>query len=170
MAHRAGKGPEGRETHRPPKASVSGMDTCTSKRLVQRWRPQRAIGSPHRGPGAPVDFLGLRKICVKPCPGMVWGEIGTPKCFLGTMETIPLLTKLRETCGGRFSTKPCFPGHLFGDKKGVRAFLGQDVGSGSQKLVPGSRIPKLCIEEPRRIHRSMPQTEPYVGSDGRTLF
>ena len=49
------------------------------------------IGNPPRGPGGPSGFSGLGEIPVKPPPGRDRGKIGTPKGFLGTIQTIPLL-------------------------------------------------------------------------------
>ena len=57
-----------------------------------RQAPWRARG--------PLGFSGLGKIPVKPFPGRVWGEIGTTKRFLGTMETIPLLKNPVKPRGG----------------------------------------------------------------------
>ena len=69
--------------------------------------PQRAIAAhkgtivnPPRGTGGPRGFSDLGKIPVKPSPGRVWGEIGTPKWFLGTIETIPLATNVGKARGG----------------------------------------------------------------------
>ena len=66
--------------------------------------------------------------------------------------------------------KVMFFGPLFGPPKGPWAFLGQGVGSGLQKWVPGSTISKLVNEKPCRTHWSMPQTEPYVASYGQVRF
>ena len=42
----------------------------------------------------------MGKTLVKPSLGRVWGEIGTPKGFLGTMETIPLAQNPGKPRGG----------------------------------------------------------------------
>ena len=63
---------------------------------LELYRPMAhkgTIGSPPRGPGGPPGFSGLGTILVKPFPGRVWGEIGTPKGSwvpCKHMQTIPL--------------------------------------------------------------------------------
>ena len=58
------------------------------------------IGNPPRGSGRPRGFSDLGEILVKPSPGRDWGKIGTPKGFLGTMETIPLAKNPGKPRGG----------------------------------------------------------------------
>ena len=58
------------------------------------------IGNPPRCPGGPRGFLDLGKIPVKPSPGRVWGEMATPKGFLGPLQTIPLAKNLGKPRGG----------------------------------------------------------------------
>ena len=58
------------------------------------------IGNPPRGPGGPLEFSGLGGIPVKPLPGRVWGEMATPKGFLGRVETIPLAKNPGKPRGG----------------------------------------------------------------------
>ena len=73
----------------------------------------KAINSSHKGAkgpqaaptgarGAHLGFSGLGEISVKPLPERVWGEIGTPKGFLGTIQTIPLAKNLGKPRGGPF--------------------------------------------------------------------
>ena len=114
------------------------------------------IGSPPKGPGGALGFSDLREILVKQFSGRVWEEIGLPKGFLGTIETITLsIAKYRgkNLVGGRSLQKIIiyFESPL-GAPKRVWAFLGQDVGSGLQKLALGAKIPKLWVENPCRIH------------------
>ena len=78
--------------------------------------------------------------------------------------------KLEKIVGYQSLHKVMFFGPLLGSKKGPRAFQGQDVGSGLQKLVLGPKISKLRIEQPCRIHQSMLQTGPYVASYGPKPF
>ena len=58
------------------------------------------IGNPPRGPGGPRGFSDLGKIPVKPLPGRVWGEMATPKGFLGPLQTIPLAKNPGKPHGG----------------------------------------------------------------------
>jgi len=58
------------------------------------------IGNPPRGPGGPTGFSDLGKIPVKPSPGRDWGELATPKGFLGTTQTIPLAKNPGKPRGG----------------------------------------------------------------------
>ena len=98
------------------------------------------IGNPPRGPGGPRGFLDLGEIPVKPLPGRGWGEMATPKGFLGGVETIPLAKNPGETSWGTNpSTKSCFPGPHFGPKKVPQAFGDPDPDLGLQKWGPGSK-------------------------------
>ena len=111
------------------------------------------------------------KILVKQFPGRVWGEIGTPKGFLGIMGIITLAKYLGKPRGGPIPPQSyVFEAPIFWPPKGPGPFLGQDVGSGLQKWGPGSKISKLGNQKPCRIHWSMPQTEPYVASYGPKPF
>ena len=113
---------------------------------------------------------GLGEILVKHFAGRVLGDMATPKGFLGTIQTIPLAKILRNLLGYQSLHRIMFSGPPFSPKKGSQAFLGQDVGPGLQKWGPGSKISKLRVEKPCRIQWSMPQTGPYVASDGQKLF
>ena len=82
----------------------------------------------------------------------------------------PLEKSWETSWGTKPSTKLCFSGPLFGPPKGSappRAYL---WGWGLQKWGPGSKISKLGNEKPCRIHRSLPQPEPYVASYGLKPF
>ena len=125
------------------------------------------IGNPPGGPGPPPGIFGLGQNLCKTSP---WEGLGGKMLhpiwrFPGYHRNHSPRKKSRETSWGTNpSTKLCFSAPLFGPQKGPRAFLGQDVGPGLQKLVLGSKISKLRIEKPCRIHRSLPQTEPCVAS------
>ena len=133
--------------------------------------PQKDNGQAHRGPRGPLGFSGLGKIPVKLFSGRVWGGIGPPKGFLGTIQTIPLAKNLGKPRGDTNpSTKLFFSAPLFGPRRGPWAFLGQEVGSGLQKWVPEPKISKLRVEKPCRTHWLFPQTEPHVASYGQIRF
>ena len=105
--------------------------------------PQRAIGRHHGGPGGPLGFSGLGKIPVKPFPGRVWGEIGTPKRFLGTMETIPLLKNPVKPRGGpNPPQKHVFQAPLLGPQRGP-GLRGPRPGPGAPKM--GSRVENIKV-------------------------
>ena len=82
------------------------------------WLAWTATGC-HGGPGGPLGFSRLGKNPVKPSPGRVWGDIGTPKRFLGAMETIPLLKNPVKPRGGpNPPQKHVFQAPMFGPKRG----------------------------------------------------
>ena len=63
----------------------------------------------HRAQEGPSFFWGLGKILVKPSPGRVSAEIGTPKGLLGTIQTIHLARNLGKPPG-----EPILPqNHVF---------------------------------------------------------
>ena len=127
------------------------------------------IGNPHKGPGGPraLRFSDLGEIPAKPSPGRVWGNIGTPKRFLGIMQTIPILKNPGKPDGGPIPPQSyIFRVPFLGSTRapglpGPRSGVG-----GSKKWCLGSKASKLGNEKPCRIHWSMPQTEPYVASYG----
>ena len=100
-------------------------------------RPQAhkgTIGNPPRGPGGPLEFSGSGEIPVKRLPGRVWGEIGTPKGFLGTMEAIPLAKNPGKPRGGPIPPQSYFFGVPFGAQKGALGLLGPRCRVGAQKM------------------------------------
>ena len=128
------------------------------------------IGNPPRGPGVPLGSSDLEEIAVKPSPGRAWPKIGTPKGFLGLYKSFPSQKIQGNLVGGRSLHKVMFFGPPFWAQKGPRPSKTQIWGCGFQKLGLGSKISKLGNEKPCRIHRSMPQTEPYVASYGPKPF
>ena len=132
-------------------------------------------------PQGPRGSPGIFEFGVNPCRTPPWEGLGgnwSTQMVPGYHANHSPRKKSRETSWGTNpSTKLCFSGPLFGPKKGPGAFLGEDVGSGLQnvgsglqKWVPGSKISKFRIEKTCRTHWSMPQTEPYVASYGQIHF
>ena len=107
--------------------------------------PQRAIGKHHGGPGGPLGFSGLGKIPVKPSPGRVWGEIGPPKRFLGTIETIPLAKNLGKPRGGPIPPQSyVFRAPFFGPKRAPGPSGPQTLTWGSKNGVRGQKY-QSCV-------------------------
>ena len=123
------------------------------------------------GAQGPPGFFGFGE---NPCKAASWEGLGgnwyTQKVPGYHTNHSPRKKSGETSWGTNPSTTLCFSGPLFGPKKGPRAFLGQDVGLGLQKCGLGPKLSKLRIEKPCRIHRSMPQTEPYVTSSGPKPF
>ena len=97
---------------------------CRPTRWVARelYRPMAhkgPIGNPPRRPGGPKGFSDLGEIPVKPSPERDWGEIGTPKGFLGTTQTIPLAKNPGKPRGGPIpSQSHVFRAPILGPKRG----------------------------------------------------
>ena len=103
------------------------------------------IGNPPRGPGGPLEFSGLGEIPVKPLPGRVWGEIGTPKGFLGTMQTIPLLKNPREPHGEPIPPQSyVFEAPFFGPQRAPGPSWAKMWGQGSKNGVRGQKY-QSCV-------------------------
>ena len=115
----------------------TGPRGWVDRELYRPMAHKGTIGHPPRAPGGLLGFPGLGKILVNQFSGRVWGEIGTPKRFLGTIQTIPLAKNPGKPCGGPIPPQNhVFRAPIFGPKKEATAFQGQDVGSGLQKWVP----------------------------------
>ena len=110
--------------------------------------PQRAIaahkgtiGNPPRGPGGPGGFSDLGKILVKPLPGRVWGEMATPKGFLGTIQTNPLAKNLGKPCGGPIPPQNyVFQAPFLGPKRDPRPSWAKMWGRGYKNWFRGQNI------------------------------
>ena len=90
------------------------------------------------GQGAPLGFSGLGKIPVNTPLGGFGGKIGTPKRFLRTMETIPLLKNYVKPRGGpNPAQKHVFQAPIFGPKRGTGPSGTQTWTWGSQNGVQG---------------------------------
>ena len=81
------------------------------------------IGRPTWGPGGPLDFSDLGEIRVKQFSGRVWGEIGPPKGFLGTIQTIPLAKNPGKPRGGPIPPQSyIFRAPFLGPKRGPEKY------------------------------------------------
>ena len=112
---------------------------------IGQWPHKGTIGNPPRGPGGPLEFSGSGEIPVKPLPGRVWGEIGTPKGFLGTIETIPLAKNLGKPRGGPIPPQSYVFRAPFWAPKGLGGLLGPRCGVGAPKM--GSRVKNIKVAE-----------------------
>ena len=101
--------------------------------VIQANGPQRDNRQPTQGPKGALGFLDLGKILVKPSPGREWGEICTPKGFLGTMETIPLAKKPRKPRGDQYLHAVMFQATLVGFQALVLGLGAPKMGSGVKK-------------------------------------
>ena len=125
--------------------------------------PQRDNRQPTQGPRGTQGIFGFGENPFKTSPWEGLGGNWYTQKFPGYHTNHSPRKKSWVTSWGTNPfTESCFSGPLFGSKKGPRAFLAQDVGSGLQKWGPGSKISKLRVEKPCRIQWSMPQMGPYV--------
>ena len=156
---------------RPHCGTSTGPRGWVDRELYRPLAHKGTMGHPPKGPGGPPGFSGLGKIPVKPFPGKVWGEIGPPKGFLGTIQTI-LPAKRPGIPHGRPipPQRNVFQAPFLGARRGPGPSWAKMWGRGSKKWDPGSKISKLRIDKPCRIHQSMPQMEPYVASYGQIRF
>ena len=98
------------------------------------------IGNPPRGPGGPRGFSDLGKIPVKPAPGGDWKEIGTPKGFLGTIQTIPLFTNPGKPRGGPIPPQSyVFRAPFLGPQRAPGPSWAKMWGRGSKNGVQGQK-------------------------------
>ena len=123
--------------------------------------------------GTPLKFWA-------PTPKMVWGHnlqhmapfgaLTGGFCMVFQPTTLIFLTLDPIFGAPTLDLGPGRPRHRRGPQKGSRTFWDPDPDLGIQKWSLGVKIPKLGNETPCRIHRSMPQTEPYVASYGPKPF
>ena len=65
---------------------LAGPPGWVDRELYRPIAHKGTMGNPPRGPRGPKGFSDLGGILVKPSPGRDWGEIGTPRGFLGTIH------------------------------------------------------------------------------------
>ena len=125
------------------------------------------IGNPPRGPGGPPGIFGFGR---NPCKTAPWEGLGgnwyTQRVPGYHANHSPLEKSQGTSWGTNPSTKLCFSGPLFGPPKGPGPFLGQDVGSGLQKLAPGSKISKLRVEKLKESTGRCLNQSHHVARDG----
>ena len=103
------------------------------------------IGRPPRGPGGSTGFSDLGKILVKPSPGRVWGEMATPKGFLGPLQTIPLAKNLGKTHGGPIPPQSyVFRTPFLGPQRAPGPSWAKMWGQGSKNGVRGQKY-QSCV-------------------------
>ena len=94
-------------------------------------------------PRGPRGFSDLGKINVKLCPGIDWGEIGTPKGFLGTVQTISLANKSRQPRGVQMPPqRSAFRAPVWAPK-GPQGLLGPRHGLAPSKMRSGAEHNKV---------------------------
>ena len=120
----------------------------------------------------------MSKILVKPLPRRVWGEIGTPKGLLGTIETIPLSRNPGKPRGGPILPQSyVFRVPFWDPKRAPRPSGHQTLTLGSKNWVRGQKyqswgIPKHAEPTgqcPKRSHMLQVMAKCVLGAGPQNL-
>ena len=142
---------------------------------IGQW-PTKGQWATHPGAQGAPGFSGLGKIPVKQFSGRVWGEIGTPKGFLGTIQTIPLSKNTRKPHGEPIHPQSyVFEAPFFGPQRAPGPSWAKMWGQGSQNGVWGQKYQSCVLKNhaeptgrcPKRSHMLQVTAKSVLGMGGQ---